>query len=68
MKRQNKKSSSDSLLQSNPYLLHPSVRSAMLEKNVLESSLLEGARGLKVRAKSKSGVKLSGKHVANNEH
>lgn len=36
-----------SLLNTNPYLRDPETRRRMLERNALDSSAFEGARGLK---------------------
>ena len=38
-----------SLLETNPYLRDPETRRLMLERNALDSSAFEGARGLKPR-------------------
>ena len=38
-----------SLLETNPYLRDPETRRRMLERNALDSSAFEGARGLKPR-------------------
>lgn len=35
------------LTQTNPYLRRPSVRNRMLRRNAVESSIFEGARGLR---------------------
>ncbi len=38
-----------SLIETNPYLRDPETRQRMLERNALDSSAFEGARGLKPR-------------------
>ena len=38
-----------SLIETNPYLRDPETRRRMLERNALDSSAFEGARGLKPR-------------------
>ena len=57
-----------SLLESNPYLVDPMRRRAMLRHNARQSSIFEGARGIAAqpserprKRRSKASTKKSGK-------
>lgn len=53
-----------SLLQTNVYLRNPRKRRAMLQRNALDSSVIEGARGLKVPNRTLRRQVGTGQHTS----